>query len=214
MNQVQNKFVQYNDQRNSQLLYTPTKEVKDVSSQEIKDLIEQMKEVLKSNTGVGIAANQLGKNVQIFAIRYKAPENQASPLPKELSEDIPLQYFINPRITLKSDDLVYFWHGCLSALDMPLGKVATNKWIEYTAFNESGNQITGRLDGLSAIIFQHEFRHLLGGLYFEYAVDFKTPKELKESFSNGREKIYQIIMNPSGVKPILYNYELNEAISY
>ena len=103
---------------------------------------------------------------------------------------VPFQVFINPKITQTSKEKMSFWHGCLSALEHKKGIVATYKWIEYEAFNEKAEMIKGRLEDFGAVIFQHEFRHLLGGLFLDKAKTFHTQEELWELFDKKALKPY------------------------
>ena len=124
-------------------------------------------------SGVGIAANQLGKRLQVFIIEAKSD----NPRYKILGP-VPKQVFINPIITKVSPNKKNFWHGCLSADGEKRGNVATYEWIEYQCQNEKGAVINGRLDGFAAVIFQHEFKHLMNGTYLDVANHFLSKKQL------------------------------------
>lgn len=58
------------------------------------------------------------------------------------------------------------------------GNVATYEWIEYKCQNQKGETQHSRLDGFSAVIFQHEFRHMLNGTYLDHANHFLPKEEL------------------------------------
>ena len=89
-----------------------------------------------------------------------------------------IRFFINPKITGASKEKRNFWHGCLSSWGEKLGNAASYDWIEYEAFDENGHIKAGRLEGLAAVIFQHELRHLLGGTYLDKAEEFIDSAEL------------------------------------
>src|SRR5690606_2320765 len=115
--------------------------------------IDSMYAVMLRAEGVGIAANQLGKRLQIFIIEA------ASDNPRyQVLGAVKKQIFLNPKITKVSAERKNFWHGCLSAEDKKRGNVATYEWIEYECVNPKGEVENGRLDGFAAVIFQHEFR--------------------------------------------------------
>ena len=118
--------------------------------------------------------------------------------------------FINPKSTKVSEEKVSFWHGCLSAIERPRGLVSTYRWIEYEAFDEHGNHQTGKLDGIGAIIFQHEFCHLLGSLYIDHAQTFLSHKELIHSFNSGALKPYEIADETTPL--LLSNYNIGDPI--
>ena len=161
--------------RDQNTLYLPPREIKkkEFNSPELNTYIDSMYAVMLRKSGVGIASNQLGKSLQIFIIEAKS----SNPRYKVLGP-VPKQVFINPIITKTSKERKNFWHGCLSADGENRGNVATYEWIEYTCQNQKGETQYGRLDGFSAVIFQHEFRHMLNGTYLDHANHFLPKEEL------------------------------------
>ena len=145
------------------------------NSNELNTFIDSMYNVMIKNAGVGIAANQLGKRLQIFIIEAKID----NPRYKILGP-VKKQVFINPIITGVSISRKNFWHGCLSAKGEKRGNVATFEWIDYECKNPKGEIISGRLDGFAAVIFQHEFRHLMNGTYLDFAKQFESKNELDQ----------------------------------
>ncbi|MDD3532039.1 MAG: peptide deformylase [Candidatus Shapirobacteria bacterium] len=127
------------------------------------------KQLISSLTdkGVGLAAPQIGKNKTVFIIRL--PQQEA-------------QLFINPAITGHSKKKQYsllleganhhqedyqpqpFLEGCLS-LPHLYGTVKRWAKIEACWFNNKGRKVKKTLNGLEAIIFQHELDHLKGLLF-------------------------------------------------
>ena len=95
------------------------------------------------------------------------------------------QIFINPKIKSASKELTNFWHGCLSAKGQFRGQVATYKSITYESMDENLNTVSGKLDGMAAVIFQHEFRHLLSNLYVDYACKLLDTEDLNADLENG-----------------------------
>jgi len=161
--------------------------------------------VMQRKAGVGIAANQLGKQLQIFIIEAKAD----NPRYKVLGP-VAKKIFINPVITNVSKNKKNFWHGCLSADGEKRGNVATFEWIEYRSQDEKGNIITGRLDGFAAVIFQHEFRHLLNGTYLDVAQDFLPKSELDYLISIGKVAFFD---TANDYLPILIGgYKIGESL--
>lgn len=161
--------------RSKSALYLPPRSIKasEFNSPALHDLIEDMYRIMVKKAGVGIAANQIGKRLQVFIIEAK-PDN---PRYKVLGP-VAKQVFINPIITKASSQTMNFWHGCLSAEGQKRGNVATYEWIEYQCQNEKGALITGRLEGFAAVIFQHEFKHLMNGTYLDVAKDCLSKEEL------------------------------------
>lgn len=205
------QFVQYSDKLGRDILYKPTRRVQDIQAKTVQSLIDSMHPKMTA-AGIGLAANQVGEPLQLFMIEYHPPteDTKESTRYKVIMPDVPYQVFINPRITKASKETVSFWHGCLSAADKERGKVATYKWIEYQAYNRDGKKIMGRLDDLGAVIFQHEFRHLLGKLYFDQTHIFMASEELDRKRQSGEIKAYEICGKE--VPLLLADYDVGESI--
>ncbi len=155
--------------RDQNALYLEPRRIKhkEFNSSELNTLIDSMYTIMLRKAGVGIAANQLGKRLQIFIIEAKVDNPRY-----EVLGPVTKQVFINPRITTASKERKNFWHGCLSAQGEKRGNVATFEWIEYECQNQKGEIQRGRVDGFAAVIFQHEFRHLMSGTYLDHANHF------------------------------------------
>ncbi len=122
--------------------------------------------------GIGIAAPQVGISQQIFIIEASLDSSRYPFLRKYPQlKPVAQQIFINPRITQVSKEYIKYWHGCLSAKGLDRGLVRTYKSLHFEAQNLEGKVFKGYLDSFAAIIFQHEFRHLLGSLYIDHAKD-------------------------------------------
>ena len=115
--------------REKNTLYLPPREIRteEFNTPILHTFIDTMYSIMKKKSGVGIAANQLGRRLQIFIIEAKSD----NPRYKVLGP-VPKQIFINPMITKVSSARKNFWHGCLSANGEKRGNVATYEWIEYT----------------------------------------------------------------------------------
>lgn len=125
-----------------EILTSKSEEVKDVN--EVKDLIQDLKDTLKNTTGVGISAVQIGELKRICIIKYNG-------------EYITM---INPIITRKRDE-VLFQEGCLSAPAVyTTVKRAKKVWVEY--IDENGNKKELAQGGLCSVIIQHELDHFEG----------------------------------------------------
>jgi peptide deformylase len=169
-------------ERENSALYLPPRAISasEFNSPELYTFIDSMYALMQRKSGVGIAANQLGKRLQLFIIEAKSD----NPRYRVLGA-VPKQLFINPVITNVSPIKKNFWHGCLSAVGMERGNVATYEWLEYRSKNERGEVQTGRLDGFAAVIFQHEFRHLMNGTYLDVARQFLSKPELDQKVQAG-----------------------------
>lgn len=180
-------------------LYLPPRRIDDAefNTNKLNVFIDSMYAVMVKKSGVGIAANQLGKRLQIFIIEAKAD----NPRYKILGP-VPKQIFVNPKITAVAPTRKNFWHGCLSANGEKRGNVATYEWLEYEAQNEKGEMIKGRLDGFAAVVFQHEFKHLMNGTYMDVAHQFVAKSELDQKTSTGELPFFEVT---SDTLPLLLN---------
>ncbi len=127
--------------------------------------IERLKLTLAVESGVGIAAPQVGVARNLFLFIRIDRANKA------------VQVAINPRIVNYSDETFCFeGDGCLSIPDLA-GSTKRHKWIDVEYYNEKGDFIKERLYGASregdftGVIFQHEFDHLSGILFTDRLFD-------------------------------------------
>lgn len=154
-----------------------------IVSHQVHAFIGHMIAVMHHNDGVGIAANQVAKNWQIFVINLDPSVNERY---KFATGPLIDKVFINPKMMAHSEELVKFPHGCLSDQGddscnrMRRGWVATYEWIEYEALDHEGNAIKGRFEGVPAIVFQHELLHLRGFTYLDVAKEFTTFDQLTD----------------------------------
>ncbi|WP_150467091.1 peptide deformylase [Francisella sp. SYW-9] len=182
---MDSQFIQYNDP-NNEVLYQKCRPVTDIKSAKIQDIISEMHQKMSGN-GIGLAANQIGYPYQIFMLEFDG-SNSRYPLD---FESVAYQVFINPKITKASKERVSFWHGCLSAIGEKRGKLATYKEIEYEAYSQYGEKIIGKLDSIAAVIFQHEFNHLLGSVYVDFDTEYMDNEELQAKFASGEISPYE-----------------------
>jgi peptide deformylase len=192
---------QFNNPEHQSVLNTPAKPVTGLPSPEIDHLIKSLHHHMSANVGGGISANQLGKSLQVFLI---GP-------PPMINSSAPSDVFINPVITNVSKGRSCFWHGCLSSKGEKFGKVATWNSITIKAQDSQGRHFTRKLNGLDAIVAQHEFRHLLGGGYHDHAEEFEDEKTLFQSMLKGKLKMLEVCDESA---PFLLNdYQVGETIS-
>ena len=175
------------------------------NSPALHTFIDSMYAMMLRKAGVGIAANQLGKRLQIFIIEAESD----NPRYKVLGA-VKKQVFINPKITKVSKTRKNFWHGCLSAQGEKRGNVATFEWIEYECQNQAGEILKGRLDGFAAVIFQHEFRHLMNGTYLDHANHLLSREELSQKLETGELPFFELA---NDTLPLLIEgYQLGKAL--
>ena len=132
--------------------------VREFGTPELKTLIADMFETMAAANGAGLAAPQIGVDLQlvIFGYTHNVRYPEAPPVPPTV--------LINPVITPLDDELVNGWEGCLSVPGLR-GVVPRHARIRYTGFDPEGRAIEREADGFHARVVQHECDHLIGRLY-------------------------------------------------
>jgi len=125
---------------------------------ELHALIDDMFETMHAANGAGLAAPQIGVDLQLVIFGFKKNERYPDAPP------VPETVLINPTITPLSADEEADWEGCLSVPGMR-GVVPRFKRIRYTGFDPQGQPIDRVAEGFHARVVQHECDHLIGKLY-------------------------------------------------
>jgi len=141
------------------------KPVEAFGTTELDTLIADMFETMYAAGGVGLAAPQIGIDLQvvIFGFEHSDRYPDAPPVPRTI--------LLNPMITPLSPDREEGWEGCLSVPGMR-GAVPRYTRIFYSGFDPSGAPIEREAEGFHARVVQHEVDHLLGRLYPSRIEDF------------------------------------------
>lgn len=128
----------------------------------LKDEAKQMFEIMRSNAGLGLAANQVGLNKQLLVYGYhRSSEDDELP-------EIPFTAIVNPRIINSTKETESLLEGCLSlpGLELP---VVRSVGVTIKAQDLSGKVVNIKAKGLLARILQHEIDHLNGVLFTDRA---------------------------------------------
>ena len=139
--------------------------VQQFGTPEMDVLIADMFETMRAVNGAGLAAPQIGVNLQLVIFGFK--KNQRYPDAPEVPETV----LINPTLTPLSDEQEEGWEGCLS---VPGLRGVVPRWsrLRYEGVDEKGNRIDRTVDGFHARVVQHECDHLIGVLYPMRIKDF------------------------------------------
>jgi peptide deformylase len=133
---------------------------------ELHRLIADMQDTMAAVHGAGLAAPQIGVNLQlvIFGSTAANPRYPGRPL-------VPRTVLINPVITPLGTEEEEDWEGCLS---VPGLRGVVPRWtrIRYTGVDEKGDPIDRTVAGFHARVVQHECDHLIGKLYPMRVRDF------------------------------------------
>ncbi len=132
--------------------------LREFGTSELRSLVDDMIETMVAAEGAGLAAPQIGVELQlvIFGFDHNARYPDAPP--------VPLTTLVNPVITPLGDELVDGWEGCLSVPGLR-GVVPRHVRIRYRGFDLDGRPIEREADGFHARVVQHECDHLIGRLY-------------------------------------------------
>jgi len=135
--------------------------IDDIKSGLYKDLISDMRMVMIENNGVGLAANQVGKDLSIFVLDKNLAEENNVP-----------DAFINPEITEYSKEGNETEEGCLSIPNY-WAPIKRAKKIKIKFVDENGNKKKLKARGFLARVLQHETDHLNGITIKNRAAEFK-----------------------------------------
>lgn len=145
----------------------PSLPVTEFGTKELYDLLEDMKDTMKAENGVGIAAPQIGVNLRVVIFGYE--QNKRYP-----NEDpIPFTVLINPTIEPLSDEMVEDWEGCLSVPGLR-GLVPRYTKLKYSGYDAEGQFFSRKVKDFHARVVQHECDHIDGVLYPQRIRDMKS----------------------------------------
>ena len=128
-------------------------------------LIADMKDTMLAANGAGLAAPQIGVDLQLVIFGFERNQRYPDAPP------VPLTVLINPTITPLSGEESEGWEGCLSVPGLR-GWVPRWSRIRYSGFDPQGKLIDREVDGFHATVVQHECDHLIGRLYPTRMRDF------------------------------------------
>ena len=125
---------------------------------ELDALIADMFETMHAADGAGLAAPQIGVNLQlvIFGFRQSPRYPDAPPVPETV--------LLNPVLTPLSEETEAGWEGCLSVPGLR-GMVPRYTRLHYSGVDQFGQPISREVEGFHARVVQHECDHLIGVLY-------------------------------------------------
>ncbi len=131
---------------------------------ELRELIADMFDTMEAANGAGLAAPQIGVDLQLVVFGFSHNERYPE------APAVPLTVLVNPLITPLGEDLVEAWEGCLSVPGLR-GQVPRHARIRYVGFDAVGRPLEREAEGFHARVVQHECDHLMGRLYPTRMVD-------------------------------------------
>lgn len=127
-------------------------------TQEERDILSKMAQIMYDKGGIGLAANQVGIDKCMAVV--------------DTGEG--LYKLINPRI-IKRQGSQILEEGCLSIPGVCI-KVKRAAKVKVEALNDEGQPLILEAEGLLACCLQHEIDHLKGKLILDYASFFQKLK--------------------------------------
>ncbi|HEV2539509.1 MAG TPA: peptide deformylase [Frateuria sp.] len=136
-----------------------------LGSAELDSLIQDMFDTMEAAGGVGLAAPQIGVDLQLAIFGFDASERYPD------APAVPRTILLNPLVTPASQDMEEGWEGCLSVPGLR-GAVSRFTLIRYQGIDPQGTPIDRTAEGFHARVVQHECDHLIGRLYPSRITDF------------------------------------------
>ena len=132
--------------------------VADFDTPALHALVADMFDTMEAANGAGLAAPQIGVDLQVVIFGFSHSERypEAPPVPRTV--------LCNPVIEPLSGTMEEGWEGCLSVPGLR-GVVPRLARIRYRGFDPTGAPIEREAEGFHARVVQHECDHLIGRLY-------------------------------------------------
>ena len=126
-----------------------------IASPDFQERLAILEEALRQHGANGVAAPQLGWFERFFVMRDPSGSGQ-------------LVFWINPEVSMRSAERIWYWEGCLSVPGYKafIGRPAA---VAVRGLDARGEPLSREFRGWEAHLFQHEFDHL-DGLLFPYRV--------------------------------------------
>jgi len=125
---------------------------------QLREMSDQMFEIMYEHRGVGLAANQVNLPLRLFVANPSGEKDSGQEL-----------VFLNPVIQ-KATGTIEAEEGCLSLPGLH-GTVKRNKTVQVNAYSMDGKEINLKVDGFLSRIIQHEVDHLDGVLFIDRMFD-------------------------------------------
>ncbi len=153
------------------ILTLPDKRLKTIAKpvtvfdQKLQEFANNMLDTMYEAPGIGLAATQVDKHIQLVVIDISEEKNQPLCL-------------VNPKIIQKEGVQIHE-EGCLSVPGI-YAKVKRASTIEVKYFNEKGEKKKMQADELLAVCIQHEIDHLNGVVFLDHLSPLKRKMAIKK----------------------------------
>jgi peptide deformylase len=139
---------------------------------ELSRLIDDMRDTMYAAPGIGLAATQVDRHIQLIVIDISKEQND-------------LLVLINPNI-VKKTGFSNMKKGCLSVPGV-YDTVTRAEKITVEALDAKGQSFTLEADGLLSVCIQHEMDHLKGKVFVEYLSPLKRNRIKTKMIKHNRE---------------------------
>ncbi len=158
------KAIQIGDPR----LKAENQTVSSFSDLKVKKVIKDLKDTMKKNDLIGMAAPQIGENYKLFITQPRKTKARKLPFTDKV------RVYINPKVTKYSSKKNIIYEGCGSVMNGNLfGPVERPSELIIEAIGEDGKRFQLRCNGILARVIQHEYDHLSGIEFTEKIFDYK-----------------------------------------
>jgi peptide deformylase len=156
----------------------------EIRGREIQNFIESMRACMRKAPGVGLAAPQVGRSLQLAVIEDRAEYHKdvsETLLEERERRPVPFHVIINPVLEEIGIEKAEFFEGCLSVVGFS-ALVARSRSVRVTCLDARGRRKVIEATGWYARILQHEIDHLNGTLYIDRMIPgtFTTLDNLAE----------------------------------
>jgi len=124
----------------------------------LRELVADMFETMRSVNGAGLAAPQIGVDLQLVIFGFNRNDRYPDAPP------VPETVLLNPVVEPIGDAIEEGWEGCLSVLGLR-GVVPRFARVRYRGVDIEGRPLEREAEGFHARVVQHECDHLVGTLY-------------------------------------------------
>lgn len=152
-------------------LHTVAKPVAEFNA-DLKRLVQDMRDTMYDAPGIGLAATQVDRHIQVIVLDTSKEQND-------------LLVLINPKILTQSGTQTYE-EGCLSVPGI-YETVTRAEKITVEAQNAEGKTFTIEAEGLLSVCIQHEMDHLKGKVFVEYLSPLKRNRIKTKMVKHARE---------------------------
>jgi peptide deformylase len=128
----------------------------------LRQLVADMAETMYAAPGIGLAATQVDRHIQLIVIDVSETKDQ-------------LRVFVNPRILSASEETVVCEEGCLSVPGI-YDEVRRPARVRVQAQDADGKPFELDCEGLLAVCVQHEMDHLSGKVFVDYLSALKQDR--------------------------------------